>query len=350
MDVAIRDEDLRQQLDKARGAPGFQTLVRLLEQTQAERDSERLLSPVERRRVETRKMLQAERLEDEDRHHIHSVLALCGLPYRRPSDPGQDVYVRRYGKNSLLIQAGYLEDPMSGQHVHQGLPYGPKARLLLLHICTMAIRQKSPEIEIADSMSAFIRELGFPVTGGKKGTLPQFKEQLNRLAASRMQIGLWRGDRQTTIKTQAIEAFDVWLPNNADQKMLWASTLRLDEKFYQSLREHALPVDIRVVQAFSQSARQMDLVLWLGYRLRSLDRRYVINWETLQAQFGSELSRARRFREEFRDDLAAVLEVFPKLPAQVTDQGLMLSPCAPEELFVPTARSVQARIRASSSD
>lgn len=52
----------------------------------------------------------------------------------------------------------------------QGLPYGPKARQLMLHICTMAVRQNPHQIEIVDNMSAFIRELGFPVTGGARGT------------------------------------------------------------------------------------------------------------------------------------------------------------------------------------
>lgn len=345
----VRDDDLKARLAQARNKPGFATMQEIIVQQQAERDAERMMTPVQRRRAETRRVLQTEKFEDDDRHHIHSVLALCGLPYREPKEEQRDVFVRRYGKNSLLIQAGYLEDPTTGVIAHQGLPYGPKARLLLLHICTMAIRQKSAQIEIADSLSAFIRELGFPVTGGQRGTLTQFKEQLNRLAASRMQIGLWRGDRHTTIKTQAIEAFDVWLPNNPDQRLLWASTLTLDQKFYESLREHALPVDIRALRAFSQSARQMDIVLWLGYRLRGTDRRYTITWEALHAQFGSELSRVRRFKEEFRDDLAAIRDVFPKLPVDLNEKGLTLVPCPPEELFVAPRRPLVKGLRSNTA-
>jgi hypothetical protein len=40
------------------------------------------------------------------------------------------------------------------------------------------------------------------------------------------------------------------------------------------LRPLALPVDIRALRAFSKSAKQIDIVLWLGYRLRNLDRPY----------------------------------------------------------------------------
>jgi hypothetical protein len=219
--------------------------------------------------------------------------------------------------------------------VRQGTPYGPKARLIMLHICTMALRQNSYEIEVADSMSAFIRDLGFAVTGGERGTINQFKEQLHRLAAARMQIGLWDGNRSLTVNSQPIEAFDIWLPRDTDQRMLWSSTLILDERFYRTLREHALPVDIRTLRAFASSARQIDIILWMAYRLRSVRKPYLITWELLKEQFGAGVKRDRKFREEFADDIKLIGEVIPNLPAKLSDRGLMLYPSDPERLFVP---------------
>ncbi len=327
----FRDADLLAQLDGVHGDMR-RILVRHLTAIQKKRDAADVLTPVKRRRIETRDLMAAERAEESDRHHIHSVLALCGKPYREPGN-GVREHVREYGKNSLAVQAGYLKDPVTGKMTPQGLPYGPKARLLLLHICTMAIRQKRAEIEIADSMSAFIRDLGFPVTGGQRGTLRQFKEQLNRLAAARMQIGLWHGDTATTINAQPIKAFEIWLPRNADQRMLWSSTLRLDQDFFESLRQHALPVDIRVLKAFSQSAKQIDMVMWLAYRLRRVERRYPISWTALAEQFGANVKEAWRFRQLFAEDLAAIREVFPALPVEITDQGVILKPCDTERLF-----------------
>lgn len=327
----VRDADLLAQLDGMHGAMR-NVLVRHLAAIQAKRDATCALTPVKRRRIATRDLIAAERAQDSDRHHIHSVLALCGLPYREPGN-GVREHVREYGKSSLAVQAGYLKDPVTGRMTPQGLPYGPKARLLLLHICTMAIRQKRAEIEIADSMTAFIRDLGFPATGGQRGTLRQFKEQLNRLAAARMQIGLWHGDTATTINAQPIKAFDIWLPLDADQRTLWSSRLRLDQEFFESLRQHALPVDIRVLKAFTQSAKQIDMVLWLAYRLRRVERRYPISWSALAEQFGASIKDAWRFRQIFADDLAAIREVFPTLPVEITDQGIVLKPCDTERLF-----------------
>lgn len=334
---AITDKDLKEQLEQAQGSFTFDVMRRHLEDVQRERDETRArragMTAVERRRDEIRERLADEDFKDEDRYHVHSVLALCGLPYRRPPDQARE-YLREYGRNSLVVQAGYLKDPHSGRMESQGLPYGPKARLLMLHICTTALRQNNHKIEIADSMSAFIRDLGFAVTGGQRGTIAQFKEQLHRLAASRIQIGLWNGHRSTTINSQPIEAFDIWLPRDPNQPTLWANTLHLDQKFFQSLKEHALPVDIRVLKAFAHSARQIDIILWLAYRLRQVQKPYMITWNVLKEQFGADNTYMRSFKQTFSEDVAAIQEVFPKLPTLLTEKGLRLTPLDPEALFV----------------
>lgn len=333
----VLDPDLLEQLEVLRGTPAFKIMEKHVVAIQRRRDEKvsrrASMTAVQLRRDKTRDLISEIELKHNERCHLHSVLALCGLPYRRPPKDAVD-YIREYGRNSLVIQAGYLKNPDTGKMVCQGLPYGPKARLLMIHICTMAIRQNSYEIEVAESMSAFIRDLGFSVTGGEKGSISQFKEQLHRLAAARMQIGLWNGNRTTTINSQPIEAFDIWLPRDPNQKMLWSTRLYLDRKFFRSLKEHALPVDIRAMRAFAHSAKQIDIVLWLAYRIRTVKRPYLITWEILQSQFGSEVSRVRKFKEDFRDNMTVIQEVFPKLPAKLDEKGLRLFPSDVGGLFV----------------
>jgi len=338
----IRDADLRARLatlpDDALGRMMREGLAR--EQKARDETAARLarLSPLARRREAVRDEL-AEPFQSRDRFHVHSVLALCGLPYKKPPE-GQGDYVREYGRSSLVVQAGYLKDPNTGRMVKQGLPYGPKSRLLLLHICTMALRQNSHEIEVADSMSAFIRELGFEVTGGARGTIAQFKEQLHRLAAARMQIGLWRGDKTTTISTQPIEAFDVWLPSDPDQRTLWNTRLYMDEKFFRTLKEHALPVDIRAMRAFAHSAKQIDIVLRLVARLNGIDRVTPIGWDSLKDQFGRDItSRDRKFRQAFAEDVRAIQEVYPNLRLNLSEKGITLYPADARTLLVPQRKA-----------
>lgn len=346
----IRDPDLLEKLEKAKGGPAYQALRRVYADAQRERDEARakraVMSRDGRRRDAIREIIENDPATPENIQHIHSVLALCGLPYKAPPIE-QGHFFREYGKNTLSLSAGPLKNPETGKMEVQGLPYGPKARLLLLHLCTEAVRQRTPTIAIADSLSGFIRDMGFEPTGGPRGTLGQFKEQLNRLAGCTMKIGLWDGgDHARTINTTPIEAFDVWLPRNPDQRMLWSSTITFDQRYFESLMQHALPVDIRAVRAFAGSARKLDMLFWFGYRMSRLDRPLKLTWENLQAQFGADIESRRRFRQVFRDEMAALLEVYPKLPTKLDEGGLTLYPADASKLLVPPKRTIRVQKKA----
>lgn len=75
------------------------------------------------------------------------------------------------------------------------LPYGTRPRLVLFHVCSEAIRRKSPEVEVERSASGFLDRLGI-AKGGE--SMAAFKRQMLALAACRMQIGY----RTETIKDQ----------------------------------------------------------------------------------------------------------------------------------------------------
>src|SRR3954453_24004307 len=126
--------------------------------TALKRNRRRAMTPVARRRDVTREDLErsirANADASENIAYAHTVLALCGFPYRRPPE-GATEYKQTYGRNSLIVQAGHVLDPETRAMVKPGLPYGPKARLLMLHVCTEALRQNSNTIRVADSLSAF---------------------------------------------------------------------------------------------------------------------------------------------------------------------------------------------------
>lgn len=359
----IRDADLLALVEKSRGSVVYKATLTAARADQARRDAERArteatkaeqdksigaratLARNARRRDLIREVIETEPAAPEHIQHLHSVLALCGLPYREPK--GATNFFREYGRNTLAINAGRLTNPVSGEMELQGLPYGPKARLLLLHLCTEAVKQRSPKIEVAHSLSGFIRDMGFPVTGGDRGTLKQFKEQLNRLAACSMQIGLWDGTRASTLNVPPFRQMDVWLPLNVhpDQGLLWSSTITFQTDFFENLLQHALPVDIRAARAFAGSARQLDLLFWVGYRLSRLERPLRLSWDNLYKQFGSENGSIRSFRQEFRKDVAHLTEVFPRLRLTLDEGGMQLLPSDPKDLLVPP-KAVLANRRA----
>lgn len=343
--LEIRDDDLCQEVEAARGGFLFGQIVEHILYRQRERDRDRAalanraqrkaeMPRDQRRRESIRAVIETAPTAPENLQHIHSVLALCGLPYR---DPGEDrEFLREYGRNTLSVLAGRLKNPVTGEMELQGLPYGPKARLVLLHLCTEAVRQRSPEIEVADSLSGFMKSMGFAVTGGERGTIRQFKEQLNRLAACTMQIGLWDGsDKASTLNVPPFRQLDLWRPAAGEGGSPKTRTVHFHRDFYENLIQHALPVDMRAASAFSGSARKLDLLFWVGYRLRALQRPLRLTWTNLHGQFGGDNANLRSFRQAFKADVGHLLEVFPKLPITLGDEGMTLNPADAGTLLIP---------------
>lgn len=334
LDREIRDADLLAELDTARDGPGYHFKRIELAHKQASRDKLASLSRDARRREVVRRNLTETPLDTDDLRHIHSVLAMCGLPYSRQPLAIRE-YERRQGRMSLVVEAGKLRNPETGDRVEQPLPFGPKARLLLMHLCSEAIRQKSATIEIADSLTGFIRDMGFPVTGGKKGTLHAFKEQINAIAACKLSVGMWDGRHAVEYQGMPFSRIDVWLPTSPDQMMLWPSTLTFSMDFYTTLAKHALPIRAEAVRAFAGSARKLDMYFWFNYRLHRLKAPTTLSWNALAEQFGGGFDRQRAFKAHFSDDLKDIKDVFPKLPVKLSEEGLTLEPTDPSVLFLP---------------
>lgn len=337
---AIRDADLLAELEAARGSFGFEFQARTLAQRQEERDRIAALGREKRRRALIRRDLEETKPVLDDMRHIHSVLAICGLPYRR-LPPGVRDFERKQGNMALDVSAGFLRDP-EGNKIIQPVPFGPKARLILMHLCSEAVRQKSATIDIADTFTGFVRDLGFPDSGGKKGPLTAFKEQLNALSACTMRMSVWTGERVRTRTITPIEDIDLWLAANPDQRSLWPSTVTFSPSMYDSLKRHALPVNVKAVRAFAGSARKLDLYFWLGYRMHNIDRELVISWQALAEQFGEGYSRPRDFAAAFADDLNDIREVFPKLPVRLDERGIRIDGAGPEVLALPKPRPTKS--------
>ena len=66
------------------------------------------------------------------------------------------------------------------------------------------------------------------------------------------------------------DSLDVWFPVNTDQRILWPSTITFSRAFFDTLKQHALPTNTRAVRVFANSPRKLDLLFWLGYRLRHI--------------------------------------------------------------------------------
>lgn len=267
---------------------------------------------------------------------LHTVSCQCGLPYRNPGDDVRE-WDRKQGFATLRIEAGSAFDPQTRDYVKLGLPYGEKARLVLINLASEAIRTSSPIIDVHDSMTAFARNLGLATTGPQ---LRSLKEQIARLASATVRFGMVRDGRAMQVNSQFINAFDLWYPTDAGQKMLWPSTVRLGDQFYDSLSNHAVPLDHRAIAAIAHSSLALDIYVWLAQRLHriAVGKPQFVDWVSLQEQFGQDYDRIRDFRRGFLETLRQVKVVYPDARFDTDYRGMTLEnsppPVASKQFFL----------------
>lgn len=238
----------------------------------------------------------------------HSVLCQTFLPTRNLGDDIRE-WEQKQGNVSLLIQAGKAIN-QEGHFANVGLPYGTKARLLLAHINSQAIKTQSKIIDVEDSMSAFIRRIGLNIDGY---TIKEVKEQLRRLSTARLSLGYSDGVRGVQYELQIISAFDLWFPKDERQRILWPSSVQLSEDYFESLLNHAIPLDERALGALANNSMALDIYAWLAQRLHRIpvgDFQFV-SWVNLWEQFGQNYSRIRDFRRDFLKNLNTVIKQYP---------------------------------------
>lgn len=290
--------------------------------------------PAQMTLIQQRLIETAGRLADpaDEITYQHSILCQTGLPYR---NPGADVreWQRQQGNASLMVEAGQARDMESGQWVKLGLPWGPKARLVLMHLNSEAIRTQSPEIDVGDSLTAFVKRLGLTTDGR---TVRGIKDQVGALSGAliRMAFSGPRGDYQ--IDSKVVSGFNLWFPKDERQRVLWPSVVRLSGDYFESLQAHAVPLDERAIAALSHSAMALDVYAWLAQRLHRIQKphRQFIPWPILRDQFGPDYDRLRKFRAVFMEALRQVHVVYPAAKIDVTGQGLFLYTSPP-----PVAKS-----------
>jgi hypothetical protein len=282
------------------------------------------LRPVDRKRLERLQERTENPLNSDSIGYVHTILAQCFLPYK---DPHVNHWKRKNGRYSIILTAGFLDDPVEGGDIIPlGLPFGAKPRLFQSYVCTKAIKQQSRVIPVERSMTAMIHELGFAARGGLRGDINSFKEQINRFARCRFDIVIRdaKNSTQTYIKAEPIESFKVWFAHDHRQHSFWPSEIVLTDQFYQSLKEHAIPHDFRALAAIQNKPRAIDIYLWLTQRLCRIphNKPLLMRWTDLHEMFGGQSSQ-KEFKRKFPAELVAARTSYPDARIEEHAEGYL---------------------------
>lgn len=252
----------------------------------------------------------------------HTVLCQTCLPYSNPGEA--PIWKRNQGSVSLAVQTTKIFNPVTKDYDFVGLPYGPKARLLLSHFNTEAIKTQSKDIHVKDSMTSFIKSMGFDTNGR---TVKSVKDQLRRLSTSIISLGYTEdGKTGVQVNLQIVKGFDL-PPDNIYQKSLWPGYIRLTDDYFNSLLNHAIPLDQRALRALANNAMALDIYAWLTQRLHRIpiSRPQFIAWAVMWEQFGSSYVRIDKFKMVFRHTLSIVkLQYLDARIEEVKNRGFNL--------------------------
>ncbi|MCB1054553.1 MAG: pirin [Acidobacteria bacterium] len=234
------------------------------------------------------------------------------------SDPKTNEFVRHNGHYTLSILA-----PKG-----VGLPYGRYPRLVLAYLNTEAVKRKTRHIELDHHFSHFCAALGIPPTTGPRGSLPQLREQMQRLFASTFQCvfhdeekGRHAGDGFLIAEKRALW----WDPRRETGDASWGSHVVLSERFFREATETPVPLDLRVLRAL-RSPFEIDIYVWLTWRFFRLRKPVSIPWDSLQLQFGCGYKNPRHFKRRFLKYLKSVISYYPEVRLTNGDKGLVLKP------------------------
>lgn len=259
--------------------------------------------------------------------YTYSGLCLTALPHRRI--PDEQLWERSGHKVKLVVEPGRLQ--VGGKLKLYGVPYGARARMILIYLITQAVRTNSREIALGRSMRAWLEAMGVSV-GGE--TAKAFREQSMRIAACSMKF-FWDAENGGTgydkggiVRRGLLFADSI---DTGSQPRLFDDTVVLDEVFYKAAREHPVPLLEAAVRHLRDRSMSLDIYVWLAYRLHSLTRPTPVTWAAMHAQFGGGFKEPRFFRRPFLEALEAALAAYPDARVELADDGagLILHPSRP---------------------
>jgi hypothetical protein len=252
---------------------------------------------------------------------------LTALPHKKLADDAS--WEKRGHRVTLLIEPGKMKLGRGPAQLF-GVPYGARARMILLYLQTQAIRTSSREIELGRSMNDWLRRMGMTQGGTTDRIL---REQATRIAACSLRFfwenedGQGRGyDKGGFVRSGLRLSLG---DDDGRQGGLWEERVVLDEMFYEQLRQHPVPLREAALRQLSDRSTSLDLYIWLAYRLHTLKGVTPVRWAALREQFGSGYAKIGAFKRDFIKALAPAVAAYPDARVEVEDEGLVLHPSKP---------------------
>jgi hypothetical protein len=271
--------------------------------------------------------IAAEVMADERQNIGISYTGFCltSLPHKRMPD---EQAWQKYGyRVTLLVEPGRLKTAKGDMRLY-GVPYGARARMILLYLQTQAVRTGSPQVALGRSMRNWMERMGLAV-GGE--TARSLREQSARISACTLKF-FWEGEGDNTRGFKRGAIVDSGLQfavGDSAQGTLWEDQVTLDPVFYKALRDHPVPLQEAAIRQLRDRSMSLDLYVWLAWRLHTLTKSTPISWSAVHAQFGAGFDKLFHFKPRLTEALAAAVAAYPEARVELDEKGVILHPSRP---------------------
>jgi hypothetical protein len=254
---------------------------------------------------------------------LYSGWCQAALPHRKlPDDEGWQITGDRV---TLVVEPG-MRATASGKPETVGIPYGSRARLIMIYLQSEAIRTSSREIELGGSLRTWLTRMGIS-SGGK--SIAGVREQAERISRCRLTLQVQMGKATGLINQNIVDTAIFLDTSESGQRSLFTETAMLSEGFYGQLQRHSVPLEEAAIRAINNNSMALDLYAWLAYRLHVLDGPKPITWTALKQQFGNGFNRTSHFKDTFVSNLNLAQAVYPSAKVDVDERGVTLYPSNP---------------------
>lgn len=268
--------------------------------------------------------IAAEVLSDDSQRIGISYAGFCltALPHKKLAD--DQPWEKKGHKVTLLVEPGRLMH--AGKTKLHGVPYGARARMILLYLQTQAIRTNNREVALGRSMRDWMERMGLAV-GGE--TAKALREQAARISACSLKFFWENGEADGFERGAIIRSGLRFHAEDTSQGALWEDRVLLDETFFAALQEHPVPLLEAAIRQLRDRSMSLDIYVWLAWRLHHLPKATTISWPALYAQFGTGFKAVRQFKPRFTEALQAALAAYPEAHVSMDDKAIVLHPARP---------------------
>jgi len=268
--------------------------------------------------------IAAEVMADESQRMGISYTGFCltALPHKKLAD--DEPWEKKGHRVTLLVEPGRLKH--AGRTKLYGVPYGARARMILLYLQTQAVRTGSREVALGRSMRDWMERMGLAV-GGE--TAHALREQAARISACSLKF-FWEDSGADGFERGAIVRSGLrFHAEDSAQGSLWEDRVVLDEVFYAALCDHPVPLLEAAIRQLRDRSMSLDIYVWLAWRCHQLGKPTSISWPAVHAQFGTGFKAVRQFKPRFTEALEAALAAYPQARVDLDSKAITLHPARP---------------------